>query len=971
MRRYINHKCLYLKKILLISFLKFQLGNKQILILTFACGMIFSTGLITSPAAADCFSADFCLNSDYSTYYADHGILISIFCQSCANLAQTQLVIHVFSNSDPSGMYPTLTEDKPGSPNYHLSANASPNNIIPGYVMLTTTGSSTPFGSWGSVPFQVPILRIGIPDTVTITYGPNQIQASILNPQQTDSTVTVAKTSDQPKATVMTCPPGPNPNNPDQDGDGICDAWEVNSKSRGYLQITDGGGNVMYQYFCDHLQLGISANTSKPLGTISNPDPSCPSPYKKDIFVEADYMKRHHPDQNAINVVVSAFANAPTGIPTTCQSGDVEACTAGIRLHVQVDDQLSGHMDLSSTPSPGRALVPTTDFDIIKTNYFGTADERTRQANCSIDLSGNCLTVVNTLTAKKQIFHYALFTHSQTGNPLSSGASELPGNDMDISLGTFTGATGSPDQQEGTFMHELGHNLGLYHGGSFPSLNPSDDSYDNCKPNYLSVMSYSRQFSDNDPDRSLNYSQGEYAGYPLDERTSLNETPPPLPLSNENPRQTITYGYGNPPSGTAKISTMFSGQGIDWDKDNPALGWPELAPPNQNINNLGIRGCDVQEPTIVSGTDIALTTLQDYNDWRNLMYAMTTSSGWYDGAGGLLEVQHESDLHQGVPLDAVIQMRNQRVVELDNIITNLPNNVFTTNNGKAVLHNDLLQTEYLVLNNYLYNALHKLANTRNDTLLYVNNEVTYQINPINGASPYVVNPSHDNQTQKQILYILDSITKSFEIAATPSQSYPDKTIPLSSPASQVKQVAPPLVQCRSSLVLRIIDIQNMPAEPVCLKPATVNIVDSNIFITPKDYVSKYGFAYKPGTIPVLSTITVVTDHNSYNKGNSIIISGNVSPVVKGKSITIKILDPYNTQVAYSTSNPNADGTYSKTFAPINWQKLGAYTVRVEYNTLVGETQFSFGIPSMQVQPPGLGSGIIIAPTQITSMTLIR
>ncbi|MHB8602969.1 MAG: hypothetical protein ACYC6W_10520 [Nitrosotalea sp.] len=930
--------------------------------------MIFSTGLITNPAAAQC-PTDFCLNSDYSTYYTDHGILISIFCQSCATLGQTQLTIHVFSNSDPSGIYPTLTEDRLGSPNYHLSANASPNNIIPGYVMLTTTGSSIPLGSWGSVPFQVPILRVGIPDAVTITYGPNQIQASILSPQQTDSTMTVAKTNDQAQPTIITCPPGPNPNNPDQDGDGICDAWEVNSKSRGYLQITDATGNVMYQYFCDHLQPGISANTSKSLGTISNPDPVCPSPYKKDIFVEADYMKRHHPDQNTINTIVSAFANAPTGIPTTCQSSDIEVCTAGIRLHVQVDDELSGHMDLSGTPSLGRALAPTTDFDIIKTNYFGTADERTRQTNCPLDSSGNCLTVVNTLTAKKQIFHYALFTHSQTGNPLSSGVSELPGNDLDISLGAFTGATGSPDQQEGTFMHELGHNLGLYHGGAYPSLNPSDDSYDNCKPNYLSVMSYSRQFSDTDPNRSLNYSHGEYASYLLDERTSLNETPPPLSLSNENPRQIITYGYGNPSSGTTKISTMFSGQGIDWDADNPALGWPEQAPSNQNINNLGIRGCDVQEPTIVSGTDIALTKLQDYNDWGNLMYAMTTSSAWYDGTGGLA-AKYDSDLHQGVPLDAVIQMRNQRLVELDNIIINLPNNVFVNNNGKTILHNDLLQTEFLILNNYLYNALHKLADTRNDTLRYVDNTVTYQINPINGASPYVVNPPHDSQTQKQILYILDSITKSFEIAATPSQSYPDKTVPLSSPVAQAKQVAPPFVQCRYNLVLRIMDIQNMPAEPVCLKSTTVQIVDSNIFITPKDYVSKYGFAYKPGTIPVLPTITVVTDHDSYYKGDSIIISGNVTPVVKEKSITIKILDPDNTQVAYYASNPNADGTYSKTFAPINWQKLGAYTVRAEYNTLVGETQFSFGMPPIQVQPPGLGSGMVITPSITTSMTPI-
>ncbi|MCX6629612.1 MAG: M66 family metalloprotease, partial [Candidatus Solibacter sp.] len=39
----------------------------------------------------------------------------------------------------------------------------------------------------------------------------------------------------------------------------------------------------------------------------------------------------------------------------------------------------------------------------------------------------------------------------------------------------------------GTFMHELGHNLGLGHGGLTTSGAPSDATY---KPNYLSVMNY-------------------------------------------------------------------------------------------------------------------------------------------------------------------------------------------------------------------------------------------------------------------------------------------------------------------------------------------------------------------------------------------------------------------------------------------------------------------------------------------------
>ena len=48
-------------------------------------------------------------------------------------------------------------------------------------------------------------------------------------------------------------------------------------------------------------------------------------------------------------------------------------------------------------------------------------------------------------------------------------------------------------------MHEIGHTLGLRHGG--------EDNV-NCKPNYRSVMSYSRQFAGSPiPGRRLDFSR--------------------------------------------------------------------------------------------------------------------------------------------------------------------------------------------------------------------------------------------------------------------------------------------------------------------------------------------------------------------------------------------------------------------------------------------------------------------------------
>ena len=78
-----------------------------------------------------------------------------------------------------------------------------------------------------------------------------------------------------------------------------------------------------------------------------------------------------------------------------------------------------------------------------------------------------------------------------SGAPLSvSGWSDLPGADSLITFGGWPSdipaddKVGSVLQQAGTFLHEVGHTLGLQHGGG--------DGF-NCKPNYLSVMSYVNQ----------------------------------------------------------------------------------------------------------------------------------------------------------------------------------------------------------------------------------------------------------------------------------------------------------------------------------------------------------------------------------------------------------------------------------------------------------------------------------------------
>ncbi|MDZ7813345.1 MAG: M66 family metalloprotease [Ideonella sp.] len=71
------------------------------------------------------------------------------------------------------------------------------------------------------------------------------------------------------------------------------------------------------------------------------------------------------------------------------------------------------------------------------------------------------------------------------GDILFGKARNIPGRNLVVSLGSATAKVGSETEQAGIFMHELGHNLGLTHGGAISVGSPQND-----KPNYLSVMNY-------------------------------------------------------------------------------------------------------------------------------------------------------------------------------------------------------------------------------------------------------------------------------------------------------------------------------------------------------------------------------------------------------------------------------------------------------------------------------------------------
>jgi hypothetical protein len=148
-------------------------------------------------------------------------------------------------------------------------------------------------------------------------------------------------------------------------------------------------------------------------------------------------------------------------------------------------------------------------------------------------------------------------------------------------------------------MHEIGHNFGLLHGGL--------DST-NCKPNYLSVMSYAFQFPNLDPTRPLDYS-GDALPYLNEEE--LHE---PAGVSSGPAGRFVVFG-----DGTSAAAAPADGP-IDWNMDGDTTDsdlWTE-------INAI---------PGLCNGDNgPADPYLRGHDDWADLLYAFQSEPNFVGGA---------------------------------------------------------------------------------------------------------------------------------------------------------------------------------------------------------------------------------------------------------------------------------------------------------------------------------------------------
>jgi hypothetical protein len=332
----------------------------------------------------------------------------------------------------------------------------------------------------------------------------------------------------------------------DTDGDALPDAWETAGVD------VDGDGSP---------DLDLAA-----MGA---------DPNHKDLFIELDFMPPHRIEQQAVDLVVQAFANAPLANPDG---------TTGIALHV---DNGPGSV---MNPRTGALWGSESEQDSIPHRHIlGTGGV----ANYSWS-EFDTLKTARFLEARRPVFHYAISAHGFDPVDAYTGMSrDIPGSDFILTLGDScarsTGAdcTGTVEQQAADLMHEFGHNLGLEHGGN---------DLVNGKPSYLSVMNYAFSLTGLRRFNAPNLMDFNRFSLAMDER-ALDES--------------VGFGVapGDPMAAFWTIGTC---------PDGTTVGWALHTPVDFNCDGIVL----TSPGPIATDTngDGLRTAFAPFDDWKNLQF---------------------------------------------------------------------------------------------------------------------------------------------------------------------------------------------------------------------------------------------------------------------------------------------------------------------------------------------------------------
>ena len=319
----------------------------------------------------------------------------------------------------------------------------------------------------------------------------------------------------------------------------------------------------------------------------------------KDIFVEADHMAGMAPNPDAINDVKAVFYNAQVSNPDGIK---------GINLRVQIDEEIPWKETIAFDKLP-----IFTDYYDLKETYYGTVDERLND---------------DAIKAKKMVYRYCIFANKIWLNAKCPGIAEgVICDDFILAFGAFKDGIGSRNDQAACFMHELGHTLGLDHGGNVSV---------NYKPNYLSIMNYAFTYDRLLPTRPLDYSYGlcrDLDESKLDEFKGIGQA-----------KGTVWRGPNN------TIYRDPNGMTIDWESN----GWIDNRSVKMNVNNH-------------DGSSPPDEILTDFNDWANLVYK-------FRGTPLCVASATPEDYHIELTTDQIAQMEEEasNIIVVDSPIAEDP-----------------------------------------------------------------------------------------------------------------------------------------------------------------------------------------------------------------------------------------------------------------------------------------------------------
>ncbi len=300
------------------------------------------------------------------------------------------------------------------------------------------------------------------------------------------------------------------------------------------------------------------------------------SPCRKDVIVESDVMvdisgdaddHSHRPFQAAMDEVVDAFDDVDVPGVADCPYPGADS-SDGIRLEIT-----EPAVSMESLPHDDVLTLPG-EFEALKAAHFDAA-------------------------FAEDYVHYAIWGHEYDAGAgaVGGGRASAGVDDQDLVIALDDPlAQGNLAIQASTFMHELGHVVGLRHGG---------DEELNCKPQYFSVMNYAYPLGPVDASGTAQrlFSSADLPDLPesdLDESTGVSDP--------EGHRVTFTDKTG------AFREKATGGGALDWSGDN-ADGQGGTADDTgvaadlnaKNRTAAGVVACNV-------GDDVGLQPLHGFDD---------------------------------------------------------------------------------------------------------------------------------------------------------------------------------------------------------------------------------------------------------------------------------------------------------------------------------------------------------------------